>query len=299
MMLRRSRLPVARHVASLLLAAGVASAAGCSGPSSPTALTSAPVRLGGSATAGPVTAAVEQFRDNYSTRIVELQLTNDGGTPLTVVAASLTAGTNTEAMVWRAGPGGTELPPHQTKSLPVQLSSSACSTKGMDAQARIVFRDGVAERVIVLPAADAHDVLARNRTEDCTAREAASVAALALSDTLTISTDHRSAILHLLLSPTGREGTFTVTNIASTPLLTPAVPWQAGWTVRGTDAPGRRDLPIVPARCDAHGIAEDKLGTVLPITVRTARGEGVVRVAASKLLKGRIYDFITAACAAG
>ncbi|MFD8237495.1 hypothetical protein ACFV20_37220, partial [Streptomyces sp. NPDC059696] len=55
-------------------------------------------------------------------------------------------------------------------------------------------------------------------------------------------------------------------------------------------------LRIRPARCDPHAVAEDKVGTLLPLKVTVGKRNGLLKVAAPTELKGRIYDFVTAAC---
>ncbi|MCY1242619.1 hypothetical protein D9M72_555900 [compost metagenome] len=57
-------------------------------------------------------------------------------------------------------------------------------------------------------------------------------------------------------------------------------------------------LRIRPARCDPHAVAEDKVGTLLPLRVDAGGRQGVLKVAAGAVLKARIYEFATAACAA-
>ncbi len=55
-------------------------------------------------------------------------------------------------------------------------------------------------------------------------------------------------------------------------------------------------LGIRPARCDPHAVAEDKVGTLIPLRVTVAGRDGVLKVGAGAQLRGRIYDFITSAC---
>jgi hypothetical protein len=43
-------------------------------------------------------------------------------------------------------------------------------------------------------------------------------------------------------------------------------------------------------------VAEDKVGTLLPLQVRVAGREGIVKIDAGSQLRARIYDFVTKAC---
>jgi hypothetical protein len=67
--------------------------------------------------------------------------------------------------------------------------------------------------------------------------------------------------------------------------------------VNADSGPQTVTLELRPARCDPHAIAEDKLGTVLPLTVRVDEGEpGVVTVPADRDLRNQIQKFAHQAC---
>jgi hypothetical protein len=76
----------------------------------------------------------------------------------------------------------------------------------------------------------------------------------------------------------------------------PEPPWPHSLTLRTGGAPAEVRLGIRPARCDPHAVAEDKVGTLLPLRVRVAGREGVLKIDAGSRLRGRIYDFVTKAC---
>jgi hypothetical protein len=74
------------------------------------------------------------------------------------------------------------------------------------------------------------------------------------------------------------------------------MPWPRSVAV-SAGGPGQQlRLHIRPARCDPHAVAEDKVGTLLPLRVRVGGREGVLKVDAGGLLRGHIYDFVTSAC---
>ena len=74
----------------------------------------------------PVTAEINQLRDNYSRQIIAIQLTNTTAGPVTVLGARSPARSSAGTIEWPATPGGIELPPGQTKILPAQLSAPDC-----------------------------------------------------------------------------------------------------------------------------------------------------------------------------
>jgi hypothetical protein len=94
----------------------------------------------------------------------------------------------------------------------------------------------------------------------------------------------------------------TIDRIEGTTLLgeDQDMPWPRSVAVSaGGQRPGQDTvlgLHIRPARCDPHAVAEDKVGTLLPLRVRVGGREGVLKIGAGGLLRGRIYDFVTSAC---
>lgn len=333
---RRRRL----QAATVLLAAAVAVSAvqGCS--------PAAPFQQEPGTTAGfsgtppngtPLTAEINQFRDNYAKQIIEIQLTNTTAVALTVLAAEVQTPLFPAGIAWHgaaagsdaAGPGtpgpeaaGTEIPAGQTKSLPAPLPAAACQTApetagpadiaatgpapepSAEANVTVVVtvRHGTAEVRERLPAADPFGVLERNSAEVCLARDAAEVASFRLEPDLEVSADGRTAVVRLGIIPRENGGEpprgLTVDQIDGTTLLAefPAAPWPRGVSVATGAAPVELRLGIRPARCDPHAVAEDKVGTLLPLRVSVGGRQGVLKVDSGAVLKGRIYDFVTAAC---
>jgi hypothetical protein len=152
-------------------------------------------------------------------------------------------------------------------------------------------------------AADPFGVLTRNNAELCLARAADAVAGFRLDPGLEVSADGRSAVVRLIIAPrdaapAAEAAALTIVRIEGTTLLAedPAAPWpRAVPVLAGGDVREIR-LGIRPARCDPHAVAEDKVGTLLPLRVTVAGRDGVLKVDAGPLLRGRIYDFVTGAC---
>jgi hypothetical protein len=154
-----------------------------------------------------------------------------------------------------------------------------------------------------LTAADPYGVLTRNNAEMCLAAAADAVAGFRLDPGLEVSADGRTAVVRLLITPReagpGAEaGSLAVVRIDGTTLLAEdtAVPWPRAVSVRAGGESYEYRLGIRPARCDPHAVAEDKVGTLLPLRVMAAGRDGVLKVDAGPLLRGRIYDFVTTAC---
>lgn len=290
------------------------------------------------APSGPVSAEISQFRDNYSKQIIEIQLTNTTGAPLTVLGAELTSPLFAAPITWTARTGGIELPPGQTKSLPAPLPAPECSSaapapsgSGTPSAAdagnafvslRLAVPRGTAQQetlqqgtvappagatapIAATPATDPFGVLARNNAELCLTREASAVAAIALAPELEVAADGRTAVVRLLIQPRAASGSgaagageLMIDRVEETTLLAeaPQAPWPHSLTLRTGGPSAEVRLGIRPARCDPHAVAEDKVGTLLPLRVRVADREGVLKIDAGNRLRGRIYDFVTKAC---
>lgn len=285
----------------------LAAAASCSGSTAGTeASTAAP------AVPPPVTAAINQYRDNYSKQIIEIQLTNTTGRPLTVAGAELMSPLFSAAIAWPGQPGGIELPPGQTKSISAPLPAPDCSRTpapagGAGEPATVSLRlatSGAGAAPGAAPTAAAPDpygVLARNNAEMCLAQAAAAVASIRAVPELEVAADAKTAVVRLLVTPHGPAGAadaLTIDRIQETTLLAedPAAPWPRAVTVRAGGAGQELRLGIRPARCDPHAVAEDKVGTLLPLRVSVAGREGLLKIDAGATLRDRIYDFVTTAC---
>ncbi|NHW47758.1 hypothetical protein HAV21_12775 [Paenarthrobacter sp. MSM-2-10-13] len=258
----------------------------------------------GSGSTQPVAVEINQSRDQYGKQAILLQLTNTTDSPITVTVAQLQSPLFQGDIAWKPSAGGLELPPRQPKSLPAILPAASCEvSEGTTTalNARITYAEPGKEPVEASTnASDPFGVLSRNAGELCLASEAAAVAVMVLDPALEVAADGRTAVVRLLITPAtpGTDpGSLTIESFEETTLLaqSPADPWPAHLAVGAR----KQELPLTirPARCDPHAVAEDKVGTLLPLRVTVGDRRGVLKIAASNELRGRIYDFVTAACA--
>jgi hypothetical protein len=277
-----------------------------------------PSQGAGSSSAVPLAAMVNQFRDNYGNQIIEIQLTNNSKDTVTVQSAGVASPLFAAGIAWHGSPDGVELPPGQGKSLPARLTAANCGSgtardgsrsPGTDTPLPVVKvtlvpgpAPGTAQRNV--PATDPFGVLARNNSEQCLARDVRAVAAIVLGPDLNVSADGERAVLHLFIRASVPKSSRAATSlvierIETTTLLAedPAGPWPRDLTVKAGGPVLNLELGIRPARCDPHAVAEDKVGTLLPLRVAVGARTGLVKVAAGTALRGKIYDFVTAACA--
>ncbi|WP_369047318.1 hypothetical protein [Sinomonas sp. P10A9] len=292
----------------VLALAGALCLGGCSVTAAPKQASNPPASTSPSSASLPLAAAVDQFRDGYASGTIVLQLTDTGGAPFTVVRAELDDPRFAGGTVWT---GSTDFTTGQTTSLPAVAAAPRCSGPGGTASAGIAdpspdgapsvvvrLADGTGARVA---ATDPHGVLARIHTEGCFAAAVASVAALRLDDELTPGPTNGTAVLTLrvepipVATPPHSVSALTLSSVGGTTLLDedPAQPWPRGVVL----APGKTvRLAVRPARCDPHAVAEDKVGTLVPLTVAMGGASGVVKVAAATALRAAIYAFVASAC---
>jgi len=258
-----------------------------------------------STSAGAIAVEVNQSRDQYGKQAIQIQFTNTTATPLTVTSARLRSPLYEKEILWQRPESGLELPPGQPKAVPTALPAAACGavqdTSEPPTGATLEYSEpGKEATKETTEATDPFGVLTRNATELCIATEAAAVATMVLDPELKVATDGRTAVVRLIITPAAQGGgsqSLTIESIDETTLLaqSPGNPWPTNVTV-GTD---KQELPLTirPARCDPHAVAEDKVGTLLPLRIRLGGRQGLIKVPASNDLRGRIYDFVTAACA--
>ena len=272
--------------------------------------------------AGPLPIAVEvnQSRDQYGKQAIQLLLTNISGGPLTVAAAQLATPLFQGDILWEPTGGSLELPPGQPKSLPARLPAPVCGRDRSTAQQSTTHETTIQQAVAtvrysepgraglreVAPVAvDPFGVLERNNRELCLAAEAATVADIVLDRSLEVAPDSRTAVVRLVITPKEAEGagtdirSMTIASIDGTTLIAAPAdePWPRNIRIMQGAPRSELRLRIRPARCDPHAIAEDKVGTLLPLRVGVGEREGQLKIRAGTALRGQIYDFVTAACA--
>ncbi|MBD1542242.1 hypothetical protein G9E11_08290 [Arthrobacter sp. IA7] len=263
---------------------------------------------------------VNQSRDQYGKQAIQLLLTNMSGGPLTVAAAQLASPLFQGDILWERTGGSLELPPGQPKSLPARLPAPVCnrdrSTALQSTTHETTIQQPVATvrysepgraglREVAPVALDPFGVLERNNRELCLAAEVAAVTDIVLDRSLEVAPDSRTAVVRLVITPKEADGagtdvrSMTIASIDGTTLI--AAPADEPWprNIRITQGAPRSELRlrIRPARCDPHAIAEDKVGTLLPLRVGVGEREGQLKIPAGTALRGQIYDFVTAACA--
>ncbi|PPH41826.1 hypothetical protein C5D09_16290 [Rathayibacter sp. AY1C9] len=267
---------------------GTAAATAAAITATPAQATPDPARS--SAPAPGVTVSVQQNRSDIAGGTMAFEVHNGSGVPIEVTAARLTDPRLAAPLTWT---GGTGVPDGTSRDLRVDLPEPACPAAEAPAALEVVLAiDGHGERAY--PADDPFsfvDALARS---GCFARTVD--ADLALRIDTSGGAAHEPARLTITADVRGTP--LVLRSVDATILLQPPDAADA-WTLDRSVPAGTLDsvvLDAVPTRCDTHALAEDKVGTRLPMTVETAGRQGTVVVAATPEQKGELYAFITAYC---
>lgn len=288
----------AAALATVATLATVAALAACSTPTGDDA--------GAGATASPddIRVSVYQPRPDIAAGRIAIQVHDDGGEPVLVTAARLVSTGFADDLVWDAGPGST-VPAGLALDLRVPLAEADCDPDVV-LEHRVLLEftiDGVDGSGEFTPD-DPFDLLPRLHAEACLGVRVAEVAGLTSARVESDGLPGHPAALVLAVAPAGVDDTVTIDSVLSTTLLAPADASGVGvselplGTVLAGDAePGELRIPLVPNRCDPHALAEDKIGTRIPLLVETSNGDaGRLVLPATDELKSAMYAFFSSYC---
>ncbi|MCP2030411.1 hypothetical protein L1277_000475 [Okibacterium sp. HSC-33S16] len=239
---------------------------------------------------------VMQGRTDYTSGTLVLRVINGGPSAVTLTRSDLTWAGFSDAAEWSA----TTLDAGRTVDLRTDVPALDCDAASTAAPTLSVRTSGSSRAVTVTPD-DPLATLPRLHDTGCVTVRLNRIAAIDLAGPLGLegSGDDAVAVLSLRLTPTGADGTVQLTGVGSTPLLAPAdgaERWPLSLTVEATSAVQTVDLRIRPARCDSHALAEDKIGTVLVLSVRIDGIDGVSRFPVDDSTRQALYAFVKSVC---
>lgn len=245
-----------------------------------------------------VTVVVQQNRSDCAVGRMQIRIDNASDADLTVTSATLTDPCLADAGRWD---GSSDIAAGLVRDLPVDLPAADCPATGRaNPEVELAFlvdgRSGTAR----VPPIDPFDLIDTATAATCAAEEVTDAVELTLGRELGLVGDGTSqlALLEITARPTG-ERSIRLQSVQRTILLQPEA-GAAAWSIEQTAtraAPATASLEMVPARCDPHAVAEDKVGTRFPLTV-SLDGEApvVVTLAADDELKRQLFDYIARRC---
>ncbi|WP_157008564.1 hypothetical protein [Agromyces laixinhei] len=262
-----------------------------------------------------LSAQVKQGRLDVEARRLVVRIENAGGVPVTVERLEIASPSFTPAMV-RDEPF--EVGADDALEIRVPLSETDCAPSGGDADSSdaaapvatvvldVTTESGAASGE--LTADDPFDTLARVVAADCLAESVERVAAIVMPEHLRVigsGTEQRAFIdVEVVPAASARpsddvEGSFVIDRVHGTTLLSAesGAEWPLGIEVAAGGDPVTITLPVRPARCDAHGVADDKRGTILPFEIRTSDGRaGRLDRSSGDALKAELYAYYGERC---
>jgi hypothetical protein len=282
-----------RAVAAIVLLATLALSA-CATPAAPS--TALPDGL---------TVSVYQNRVDVGNRKLSVTFHNDTGSKLTITRLEFTSPQFVGAALWPKE--STTIAAGTAISLAVQLPEPDCTAQNPIPSVEFDYQleDGRKGTTITEPV-DELTRLPQIFVEDCVevaVHDVVDVQAVTLPRDGMVG-GRLVAEIDVTLTPTGADGSVVFEQTGGTTLLTtvdaagiPNPAMTLDVTVDGTDAPSTMTLVYAPGRCDAHAIAEDKRGTIFPISVTTSTGlSGILYLASADDVKVALYDFARRAC---
>lgn len=232
-----------------------------------------------------------------------IQIINGGDEPLVVTSASLETSFFKETMVWGPDRRATVIPGNAI-DLRVDLPATAvCGGVQPELTATFGWEIGDSSGTSKVAPEDPFHLMDLLHDEACLIVGVEAVAELTAESLEIPQQMPAPAELVIRVEPTGAEGSVTLDTINSTTLLNPAGSDGIGTSELALDIAINKDgptevrIPIVPNRCDAHALAEDKVGTRMPLYVTAPDGStGRLVLSASDELRMQMYEFYSAFC---
>lgn len=245
-----------------------------------------------------LSVVVYQPRPDVSLGQFAIQVVNDGDAAVEVIAATLSSPDFVDDVVW-TGDGSTVL---AGRKLDLRVPVPAIDCTGETAPVvRLSTDEGSPSELTEVAVSDPYGLLPRLHAEQCVGQAIAAIATLTPREVI-VPAGQEPAVLVLDVEPTGAAGSIEIAGVRGTTLLQPAdagvstPELDLGFVVSAESPPELR-VPLLPNRCDAHALAEDKVGTIIPFLVDVGHDEPVRwMVILPDDLKGALYGYYAAYC---
>lgn len=234
-------------------------------------------------------------------RQLVVRVENTTATPVTVERLAFTAPT-LEGELTHDEPF--ELSGGEAIAIRIDIPGSRCDVPAAAGTVALAIATDGGTATGALTPDDPFDTLARLNNADCLAESVASVAEITMPEHLRstgVGVDRR-AVIDVQVTPVASgsgSASMRIDHVANTTLLSneSGAEWPLGIEVAAGDQPFTIELPVKPARCDAHAIADDKRGTIMAFDVTTSDGRaGRVDRPSGDTLKAELYAYYGERC---
>jgi hypothetical protein len=245
-----------------------------------------------------LSVVIYQPRPDVALGQFAIQVVNSGDADVEIISARLSSPDFVDDVVW-TGSGSTVLAGRKL-DLRVPLPQIDCTAA--TAPRVLLSADlGSPSELSEVDVTDPYDLLPRWHAESCVGQAIAEIATLTPREVIAPA-GQEPAILVVDVTPTGGAGSVEFVAVRGTTLLQPAedgvsTPELALHVILSADGPTELRVPLLPNRCDAHALAEDKVGTIIPFLVAAGTAEPVRwMMILPDELKGQLYAYYARFC---
>lgn len=253
-----------------------------------------------------VSVSIVQLRGDVASRQAQVQVANASGAPV-IVADVIVEDARFDGPATRVVERVSTIPDGGRVDIKVQLPPVACpagddpSPAGPGPDVVLEIGDAESAASVRTSVEDPLGFIAPLHERECRAQALADAATLEFTG-FDPSPAGEPANLQLTVTPSG-EGRATIVSVQATNLLDfgaesvdGAFPVDVEIDENDGTAPIVVDVPIVPFRCDAHAVQEDKRGTIFDIRLALDGAPGEIELFVGDDMRGRILTWVAEWC---
>ncbi len=247
--------------------------------------------------------SVYQLRSDYAIRGAQIEITNQSALNLQVTSATFSSAWFTKTMSSSSTPN--QLLAKSTTDFKIALADGRCDVAKATPVVHLGYTrpDGTTGTATVTPTIPFGSISVVHG-QDCAQQDFEKVAKITIAPALrfdppTAADGKRAALLDVTFTPTGAPGTVTLHTTEDTTLLA-----QREGTLRTIDLtltaaspPTTVTLDFVPEGCLQHRVAEDKIGTLIPMRVDAGPyTNALFSIASPPAVKNALLDWVGQYC---
>lgn len=243
--------------------------------------------------------SIQQGRMDVEARQLVVRVENTTAAPVTVEHLAFTAPALDGELAYD---DPFELSAGEAIAIRIDIPGSRCDVPSAAGTVELAVVTDAGAATGTLTPDDPFDTLARLNNADCLAESVAAVAEITMPEQLrsTGSGPDRRAVIDVQVTPVASgSASMLLSQVANTTLLSneAGAGWPLGIEVAAGSDPFTIELPVAPARCDAHAIADDKRGTIMGFDITTSDGRaGRLDRPSGDTLKAELYAYYGERC---
>lgn len=251
----------------------------------------------------PLTVSVYQLRSDYAIRGAQIEITNRSRSDLTITSATFSSPWFAKTVSSISTPN--QLLAKSTTDFRIALAAGRCDAAEAAPVVHLRYRlaDGSTGATTVTPTIP-FDSISVVHEQDCAQQDFEKVVTISVAPALrfdppTAADGKRAALLDLTFTPTGAPGSVTLLTTEDTTLLAQREgPLRTiDLTMTAASAPTTVTLDVVPEGCLQHRVAEDKIGTLIPVRVDAGPyHDALFSIVTPPTIKNALFDWVGEYC---